>query len=202
MKILLADDHALFRDAMGMMVESIFPSSQVVFAENWEEVHSHIQESKFDIALLDLFMPRENSWEEELTRCIRLSPHLSICIITASSMQHHVKVALEIGVKGFICKTSGVLEIKKALLKIQQGKYYVQDSSHKQGHAGLKNITKRQKEVLVLLAEGKKNKDIATYLGVAESTVKRHVYDIYQLLGVNNRLKVGQIAREQGLVVH
>jgi DNA-binding NarL/FixJ family response regulator len=71
MNILLADDHALFRVGMEMIVNSTLTDPHLVFAEDWKEVHGHLQRQPFDIAFLDLFMPRERLWQEELAQCLQ-----------------------------------------------------------------------------------------------------------------------------------
>ncbi len=199
MKILLADDHALFREGMKMIIQRVLPNAEITSADSWQQVHNHIQYAQFDIALLDLFMPRINSWEQELTQLINNKPTLPVCIITASNVHSHIKQALNIGVKGFIHKTLGIEEIQTALLNLQQGLYYTPTLYHKNS-SNINKLTNRQKEVLALLVKGQSNKVIASNLLITETTVKRHVYNIYQLLGAKNRVEVGKIVDDQGLL--
>ena len=202
MKILLADDHTLFREGMEMIIKSVVPTAQIISVSDWKQVHHCIQNNKFEIALLDLFMPRERAWEEELRRVVENSPTLAICIITASTVHSHVQTALEIGVKGFIHKTSDIVEIQQAFVQIQKGQYYIPSSQQKDIHneASMGKITQRQREVIALLINGKSNKEIAFQLEVAEATVKRHVYNIFQTLKVNNRINLSKIVKEQGIL--
>ncbi|MCK5814239.1 MAG: response regulator transcription factor [Cocleimonas sp.] len=202
MKLLLADDHALFNLGMEMIVKSTLQDAHLVFAEDWKAVHVAMQQHTFDLAFVDLFMPRKNHWEAELRQCIQCAPHLPICVITASNVLSHAEVAIDMGAKGFVCKTAGVTEIKKALRHLLNGQSYVPAAYDKTIKGGLTCITARQKEVLYLLSQGDNNKTISLRLGITESTVKRHVYDVFQLLGVNNRVKAGIMAKEQGLFPH
>lgn len=202
MKILLADDHALFREGMEMIIERILPNAKITSVDDWQQVHMHTKHVQFDIALLDLFMPRMIAWEQELTQLINNHPKIAICIITASSVHSHIQQALNIGAKGFIHKTLGVKEIQTALLNLQQGLYYTPTLYQKNSYnnKGISKLTSRQKEVLALLIKGQSNKIIASNLNITETTVKRHVYNIYQMLGVKNRVEVGKIVDDQGLL--
>ena len=202
MHLLLADDHALFRMGMEMIVKSTLQEANLVFAEDWKAVHLAMQQHAFDLAFVDLFMPRKNHWEAELMQCIQCAPPLPICVVTSSNVLSHAETAVDIGAKGFVCKTAGVAEIKQALHRLLNGQSYVPAAYEKTIKGGLTCITARQKEVLYLLSQGENNKAISLRLGITEPTVKRHVYDVFQLLGVNNRVKAGIVAKEQGLFPH
>jgi DNA-binding NarL/FixJ family response regulator len=202
MKILLADDHTLFREGMEMIIKNVLPTTQIISAKNWYETHHCIKNEQFDIALVDLFMPRDQSWEEELATILKYAPDLAVCIISASTVHSHVQTALRLGARGFIHKTSGIVEIQQALLQIQQGHYYLPDVHQKNSHteASIGKITHRQREVLALLIDGKSNKEIGLRLDIAETTVKRHVYNIFQTLKVNNRINLSKLVKEQGIL--
>jgi DNA-binding NarL/FixJ family response regulator len=202
MKVLLADDHTLFREGMEMIIKNVLPTACIISANNWKEAHYYIQNEPFDIALLDLFMPRDRLWEDELASILKYAPDLAVCIISASTVHSHVQTALKLGARGFIHKTAGIVEIQQALLQIQQGHYYLPDVHQKNTHtkASIGKITHRQREVLALLIDGKSNKEIGLQLNIAETTVKRHVYNIFQTLKVNNRINLSKIVKEQGIL--
>lgn len=203
MKILLADDHALFKEGMEMIIKRVLPNAKVVLGDDWQQVHAFVQQDHYDLALLDLFMPRVNLWEEELTQLINNAPELPICIITASTVKSHIKKALDLGVKGFIHKTLSIEETQRALLNVQQGLYYTPptlDYNSMSCKANMGKLTDRQKEILALLVKGQSNKMIGFCLDITETTVKRHVYNIYQLLGAKSRMEVTKIVEEQGLL--
>ncbi len=204
MKILLADDHSLFKEGMEMIIKRVLPDAKVILGDNWQQVHAFVQQDHYDLALLDLFMPRLHSWEQELTQLINNAPELPICIITASTVKGHIKKAMDLGVKGFIHKTLSIEETQTALLRVQQGLYYLPPTDHYKSISRKPNIGKltvRQKEILALLVKGQSNKMIGFCLDITETTVKRHVYNIYQLLGVKNRMDVTKIVEEQGLLL-
>lgn len=204
MNILLADDHALFRDGFSMIISATFSESEIFSANNWEETLSLVKQQPFDIALLDLFMPGARPWHQELATFISIAPDLPVCIVSASNNQTHIEQVFKLGVKGYINKTSGVSEVQRALSKIVNGGHYMPRSKWQSlptaaGTANLK-LTWRQKEILVLIAEGNSNKQIGLLLDITESTVKRHVYNLFNALNANSRIEAIQIAKRQGLL--
>lgn len=120
--------------------------------------------------------------------------------------EHICKLFLNWGVKGYLCKTINMEAISQAFKIISLGEIYFPPSGWsktKQTHAKKKShqITLRQQDVLNLLASGYSNKAIADKLLLKESTVKRHLYNLYQSLGVKNRVEALQFAHQQGLVI-
>ncbi len=84
MKILLADDHVLFREGLAMMIMTIFPQSHIYQVSNWTESCQSLKQNSFDLALLDIFMPTESSWEKSLGYFLKTQPILPVCIVSAS----------------------------------------------------------------------------------------------------------------------
>lgn len=207
MKILLADDHLLFRESLQLVLTMEFPDSTVTHADNWVEVLAAVESRHYDLVLLDLFMPNvgDEGWEFCLKKVIE-QQHGSVCVISASKNRVHIKQAYEIGVNGYICKTYSLSKVQEVLKVLTSGKNYHSselssgfDKRVKVGDGSVK-ITHRQQEVLELLAEGKSNKLISRRLGLTESTVKRHLYNVYRLLDAKNRTDVIRIAKDQGLL--
>lgn len=204
MKLLLADDHALFRDGFSMIISSTVSGSEIIPANNWSEARILVKKQYFDIALLDLFMPGTMPWQEELSAFISSVPHVPVCIVSSSNNQSHIKQAFKLGVKGYIRKTSDASEVKDALSRVINGERYVPSSEWKSlpqatGTASLQ-LTQRQKEILMLVAEGDSNKQIGITLEITESTVKRHVYNLFKALDAKNRTEAVQIAKSRSLL--
>jgi DNA-binding NarL/FixJ family response regulator len=193
MNILLADDHALFRQGLWMIIEEIFPTCSLYQCESWEDIPQNIS---FDLMLLDIFMPRKHTWEEKLAQLAQHNSNTSICIISASSEIEHIQTAFQLGAKGYICKTTEPSEMMNALLEISQGNIYFPP----QLQPSFNTLTLRQQEILKLMANGKCNKLIARQLHLSESTVKRHIYNICQILNTHNRVEAIEAARQQGLL--
>lgn len=204
MKILLADDHTLFRDGFSMIISATTIDAEIYSADNWNEALSLIQKQSFDIALLDLFMPGNKPWQQELSTFMSHASNVPVCIVSASNNQSHINQAFKLGVKGYIRKTSGASEVKRALSSVLNGGHYrdwkISPTPESIKTADLK-LTRRQKEILMLIADGNSNKQISLLLSISESTVKRHVYDLFKALGAKNRVDAVQIAKKQHLLI-
>jgi len=206
MNVLLADDHALFREGLKILVKKSFPAATIYQASNWMETKEYTQRYSCDIALVDLFMPQTMSWEEELSALVTQNSLLKVCVVSASNFKMHMETAAEMGAVGYIQKTAGINEIQYALKKIQKGEGYFssQFANNRQASSSVTNIhlTVRQKEILMLVAEGKSNKEIANKFNIAESTVKRHVHNIFNLLEAKNRTNAVELAKQKGLIFY
>ncbi len=93
MKILLADDHALLLQGLALTIKELFPQSDLRFNTSWEEVQHTLTSHRFDLVLLDLFMPSAQTWGHELAKIIKQYPKLSICMVSSSSEQIHIETA-------------------------------------------------------------------------------------------------------------
>ncbi|MEY3219629.1 MAG: hypothetical protein RIT27_986 [Pseudomonadota bacterium] len=200
MHILLADDHALFRQGLVMLIEATFSNCSITECTNWEEVYQLFSSNHFDLVLLDIFMPRQHHWEEELETLIHLNSNIPICMISASSETEHIQTAFQLGVKGYLCKTAEPQEITRALLEISRGNEYFPLQLQSHLNQTIYDLTLRQQEILKLMANGQCNKSIARQLNISESTVKRHLYNTYQILNAHNRVEAIEIARQKGLL--
>ena len=208
MNILLADDHTLFRESLMVVLETTFPDSLITSTKNWSEVFGYTDGHSYDLLLLDLFMPNIDSddWASSLGRVVD-SQNGAICIISASNNRAHIQKAFRIGVNGYLCKTSTLQQMKQALQQISEGKTYLPDQMwdkkpRSQKHENSSKLTWRQQEILELVAEGDSNRAIAHKLGLVESTVKSHVYNIYRSLDAKNRADAIRIAQLDNLLLN
>ncbi len=217
MKILIADDHDLFREGLRFVLQQLDASMQIIEAANFPEaLEKSRQESNLQVVLLDLAMPGM-TWQEGL---LALREHLlgvPIVILSASEEQPLVMQAVKLGASGFIPKSSNSKLMLGALRLVLSGGVYLppallessitQKSSSVTGGNGDINIsssknvllTSRQREVLTLVGEGKSNKEIARLLDLSEGTVKLHVTAILKALKVNNRTRAVVAASQLGL---
>ena len=205
MRILLADDHELFNEGFSLLLHQLFQGCAVEHANSWPAAKKSIQQSNFDLSVLDLFMPAQSSWQNELAEIIGIGKAGAICVLTSSLNQDNINQAFALGVKGYIHKSSNFAEIRTALQLALDGKTYLppQLINGSKGDAPgsyRSNLTSRQHKILTMIAEGKENRRIASELGIKESTVKRHVYNIFKQLGVGNRTEAVHIARQHGLL--
>ncbi|WML89716.1 response regulator transcription factor [Thiothrix lacustris] len=202
MNILLADDHALFREGMALLLNQLFPQATIIHANSWVEVHQVIHQYTLSLALLDLSMPGQQAWEEELTDVMSVVTGVA-CIVSGSSSQEHIKTAFGMGVKGYIPKTMAMADMVSALQCLMAGGIYLPDKVWLQttDFDTSSLLTWRQRELLTFLAQGKSNKQMATLLTLTEGTVKRHLHNIFRILDANNRLEAVNIARERNLLL-
>lgn len=207
MRVLLADDHALFSVGLAMILDTvILPACEVVQVRSWTEAASRIRNDNFDLVLVDLFMPGKGSWKDELAEIVLITKDTPVCVISSSSSQDNVHTVFELGAQGFLHKSVHPEKMKDALLKVLDGKIFFpkridMPSTVRGSVPKYSLVTARQQEILFLLAEGKGNQSIADTLNLQESTVKRHVYNICKLLEVRNRGEAVHVARQMGLLV-
>lgn len=209
-RILICDDHAIFRSGLVQALEGL--GADLVEASGAEEALRIVGEQDIDIVLLDLDMPGVDGWAG--LRAFR-SKHAAIAVVIVSASQEpaDVRRALDRGASGFIPKSSSVRLLRGALEVVLSGSVYVppmalpltgeaQDSSdgkqtRRQQRA--ETLTPRQLEVLNLMSRGLTNKEIGDVLHIAESTVKAHIGAILEALDVTNRTEAALVMRELGL---
>lgn len=184
-----------------MIISSTVIDAEVFAADNWNEALSLVKEQQFDIALLDLFMPGTKPWQEELSAFISSAPNVPVCIVSSSNNQSHISQAFKLGVKAYIRKTSGAAEVKKALSRVINGESYLDWKNFPQvTETASLRLTRRQKEILMMISDGSSNKQIGILLDITEGTVKRHVYNLFKALGAKSRIDAIQIAKNQNLL--
>ncbi len=215
MKIMIADDHELFRDGLRHVLEQLGEGVAIVEASDYNEALAKADsEEGIAIVLMDLAMPGM-PWGEGLQALReRLPAEVPIIVLSASDDRRHVLQAVNLGAAGFIPKTSSSRVMLSALKLVLSGGVYLPPALLEQGSGsafsdlpgapfGAENaasfLTPRQREVLALLGQGKSNKEIARVLHLAEGTVKLHVTAILKALNVNNRTRAVVAASQLGL---
>ncbi|WP_142850172.1 response regulator transcription factor [Telmatospirillum sp. J64-1] len=216
MKIMIADDHELFRDGLRHVLDQLGDGLTIIEASDYAEaLEKASTEEGLDIVLMDLAMPGM-PWGEGLQALReRLPEEVPIIVLSASDDRRHVLQAVNIGAAGFIPKTSSSRVMLSALKLVLSGGVYLPPALLEQSASsqpmmdnpgspfGAENtasfLTPRQREVLTLLGQGKSNKEIARVLQLAEGTVKLHVTAILKALNVNNRTRAVVAAAQLGL---
>ena len=209
-KVLIADDHELFRDGLRHVLGQLEGSPIIVEASDFAHALEVVEQEKdIDIVLMDLNMPGI-PWMDGLRRLKdAVGPSVPVVVLTASEDRHSVVQAVNVGAAGFIPKTSSSRVMMSALKLVLSGGVYLPPAlldtetlmevgrrpmpSHTDSTAFL---TPRQREVLGLLGQGKSNKEIARVLQLAEGTVKLHVTAILKALKVNNRTRAVVVAAQ------
>ena len=208
MKILLADDHPLFREGVRLVLTQLGDAVEILDAHDYPSLFIQAEKHPdLDMALADLNMPGLPG-HEGLAQFRRRFPGIPLVVLTASESRADARQALSAGALGFIQKSSPSQVMLAALNQVLNGEVYVPpclehgDCSDAHGASGPPSqhlLTTRQLQVLQLLLQGKPNKVIARELNLSEGTVKIHVAGTFRALNVSNRVEASIAARELGL---
>lgn len=206
MKILIADDHALFRDELSSRLEKINPDVVLMQASSFSQALKILEkEVDLDMIIVDLDMP-DIQWEEGIKILKQKSDEINIVVISASEDMRQIRKILQSGIKGYIPKRLESQTMHNALKLIVEGGIYIppalveNNSEFSNNNRRSKTLTNRQSQVLDLIAEGKSNKQIAYEMGVSEATVKLHINALLRSLKVNNRTQAVVTAQKMGLI--
>jgi len=188
-RLIIADDHPLFRDALRQAVAGVVTSARIDQAGTFDELTSLLeQDSDVDMVLLDLSMPGISGFSG-LIYLRAQYPAIPVVIVSASDDGSTIRRSLDFGASGFIPKRFGVETLRDAIVKVPPDTDLssVTDPDMTRLRDRLVTLTPQQVRVLMMLSEGLLNKQIAYELGVSEATIKAHVSAILQKLGVESR---------------
>jgi len=203
MKILIADDHMLFREALRQVVQQLGDDVTVLEASDW---HSAVELVKHNpdimLALVDLKMPGMQEFAG-LDAFIKFAETVPVVVVSASESIFDMQRVFDAGATGFIAKNETMDVFLSALRLVLSGGFYVPQkliqrpvyNEHRQEGVSLFGLTPRQLEVLKVLMQGKSNKEIALELSLSEVTVKVHISAIFKSLNVSNRLQAIQLVQ-------
>ena len=195
-RFIIADDHPLFRGALRKTIEEMFTSTVIIEAGTLDEVSAELDRgTEIDLVLLDLSMPGMRGFSG-LMYLRAQHPGTPVAIVSATEDASSIRRCMEFGAAGYITKSQGVDNIRKALEAIINGSIWTPDEIDLQTDTEdeiqtlvgrLATLTPQQVRVLMMLSEGLLNKQIAYELSVSEATVKAHVSAILQKLNVESR---------------
>jgi DNA-binding NarL/FixJ family response regulator len=195
-RIVIADDHPLFRGALRQAVRSFLPDAEVIEANGLDDLNQTLaKEREVDLILLDLTMPGVQGFSG-LIYLRAQHPDMPVVIVSATEDPMIVRRAIDFGASGFIPKSLDSDEIGAAIKTVLAGGSWIppeielgasEDKETAELMKRLATLTPQQVRVLMMLSEGLLNKQIAYELSVSEATVKAHVSAILQKLGVESR---------------
>ena len=195
-RLVIADDHPLFRGALRAAVAALFPASEITEAGTFDEVVNLLERgTDVDLVLLDLSMPGARGFSG-LMYLRAQYPGVPVAVVSANDDPSAIRRCMQIGASGFIPKTLGIDGMRAAISKILGGGVWTPpdvdltqaaDLETAELMAKMATLTPQQVRVLMMLSEGLLNKQIAYQLGVSEATVKAHVSAILQKLNVESR---------------
>jgi two-component system, NarL family, nitrate/nitrite response regulator NarL len=212
-RILIADDHTIFRDGLRRLLESE-PEFQVAGeAGDGAEALQLSQQLKPDILLLDLAMPRMPGLETLRELSTQGSPVKTI-LLTAAIEKRQIVEALQMGARGVIMKDAATVLLMKGIRTVMNGQFwvgreavadmvtYLRDKAAQQPPSPAKayGLTKRELEILSTIVSGLSNKEIAQKFSLSEDTVKHHLTNIFDKVGVSSRLELALFALNHRLV--
>jgi two-component system, NarL family, nitrate/nitrite response regulator NarL len=213
-RILVADDHPIFRDGLRKLLEAEKDFKVIGEAADGGEAIEMAQQLKPDVLLLDLAMPRVPGLEA-LRQLGSSVEAIKVILLTAAIEREQIVDALHHGVRGVVLKESATELLLKSIRCVMNGQYWVgresvsdlvriirdltaipEQGTRKRSY----NLTPRELDIISAIVDGYTNKDIAEKFAIAEQTVKHHLGNIFDKLGVSNRLELALFAVNHHLV--
>lgn len=208
-KVMIVDDHSLIREGLKQLLEFDGSIEVVGEASNGIECLEKIDSVHPEVLLLDINMPEKNGIEVLKEMKEKESP-IKVLILTVHNELEYLTQAVDIGVDGYILKDSESSELKKAIQSVLEGENYIQPSLIPALNNQLVNrdiekdkislLTNRELEVLIQVANGMFNKEIATNLNISERTVKNHISNIFKKIDVSDRTQATVFAIKNNII--
>lgn len=211
-QILIADDHTILRAGIRSLLEMV-PNFEVVGeVDNGKDAMQYAGQLKPDIILSDLSMPKTNG-TDAIQRIKSRYPEIKILVLTVHKTEEHIHAALKAGADGYVLKDDTSEELINAINNILDGKThlspsicsnvvlgYLSDSDKESISPRTDQLTTREREVLKLIAEGYRNKDVAEYLSISLKTVEKHRSNMMKKLDLHSTSGITSFAIKNGLV--
>ena len=209
-RILIADDHPLFRDGMHGLLDSVADAQVVGEATTGDEAVALAASLQPDVILMDIKMPGMNGIEAT-RQILYTSPHIAILVVTMLEDDDYVFAAMRAGARGYLLKGANQAEVLRAIRAVANGEaifgpaiarrvlgYFATPRPAAPARL-FPELTERETEVLNLIAQGRSNQEIADQLVLSLKTVRNHVSNIFSKLHVADRAQAIIRAREAGL---
>src|SRR5579885_1544338 len=214
-RLVIADDHPIFRDGLRRLLESEAEFKVIGEACDGAEAVKLARQLKPEILLLDLAMPRHPGLEalREMSSATG-SNSVRTILLTAAAEKNQIVEALQLGARGVVLKDSATQLLLKSIHTVMTGEYWVgreavsnlvqylrmqMQASHEESRQKKFGLTPRELEIVSAVVAGFSNKEIAEYFKISEDTVKHHLSNIFDKLGVSTRLELALFAVNQGL---
>lgn len=208
-RVMITDDHSLIREGLRQLLEFDGSIEIVGEASNGVECLDKLKKCSPEVLLLDINMPEKNGIEVLKQMKIDNS-QVKVLILTVHNEMDYLMKAVDIGVDGYILKDSESSELKRAIRAVRDGENYIQSSliptlnsqllSRDTDKDKITSLTNRELEVLVQVANGMFNKEIATNLNISERTVKNHISNIFKKIDVSDRTQAAVFAIKNNII--
>lgn len=210
-RVLIADDHPLFRDGLRTLLQSGSEAEVVGEAATGDETIARAATLQPDVILMDLNMPGTNGIEAT-RRILQASPHINILVVTMYEDDDSVFAAIRAGARGYLLKGADQDETLRAIQAVSHGeaifspaiakrliRYFTPTKAQTTPPQAFPDLTEREREILSLLAQGHNNAEIAHRLVLSLKTVRNHLSNVFNKLQVADRAQAIIRAREAGL---
>lgn len=211
-RIVIAEDHTILREGLKSLLSTNRELEVVAEAEDGLSAIRNVENQKPDLILMDLSMPRMNGLEA-IKEIKRRFPDTKILALTVHKTDEYIHQALQAGAEGYVLKDATHRELESAILNVLNGKGYLSPDvsrkviegyldgkSSQQTESTWATLTKREREIIKLIAEGYKNREIADYLCISTKTVDKHRTNLMKKLDLHNVAGLTAVAIEKGLI--
>jgi two-component system, NarL family, nitrate/nitrite response regulator NarL len=199
MRVLIADDHDLVREAIAAFLKSEGVIEVVTVPTLDDAIRATDEGGNFDLVLLDYNMPGMNGLDG-LTRMIAANDRRPVALLSGNASRAVAEQAIRAGAAGFVPKTMSSRSMVTAVKFMAAGEIYAPFNFMQQADTAAGNLSQRETDVLRGLCEGKSNKEIARDLDLQEVTIKLHVKTLSRKLSAKNRTHAAMLAREMNLI--
>lgn len=210
-RILIAEDHTILRQGLLALLSSNPEFEVVGEAEDGREAIRCVEKLRPDLVLMDLSMPRMNGTEavEEIKK---RHPETKVLVLTVHKSEEYILATLQAGADGYVLKDVTHVELMLAIKSVLAGKAYLSpeisdkviegylEGRRPKSKSSWDTLTQREREVLKMIAEGHKNKEIAEHLCISSKTVEKHRANLMQKLNLHSAASLTTYAVEKGLV--
>ena len=210
--IVIAEDHTILREGLKMLLSSNPQYEIVAEAEDGLQAIRLCESLKPDLVLMDLSMPRMNGMGA-VQEIKKQSPEIKIVVLTVHKSEEYILATLKAGADGYVLKDATHGELELAIEVVFSGKSYLSPGisekvieGYLEGRKSLKptsswdTLTQREREILKMIAEGYKNKEIANYLCISTKTVEKHRANLMKKLDLHSTSALTAFAMERGLI--
>jgi len=211
-RVVIAEDHTILREGLKSLLSSSPDFEVIGEAGDGREAIRCVEKCKPNLILVDLSMPRMNGIDA-IREIKRRFPETKILVLTVHKTEEYILATLKAGADGYVLKDATHAELMIAVKNVLSGKHYISPGisekvieGYLEGRKTLKTrtswetLTQREREILKLIAEGYKNKEIADYLCISPKTVEKHRANLMEKLDLHNVQALTALAIEKGLV--
>lgn len=206
-KLIIADDHIVLRQALSEMLEKKGGYSVLAQASDGAELLNLLLQQLPDLVIMDIAMPGVNGIEALEQMSAQGFNTIPVLVLSADEAERNIRAVLKAGAKGFMPKNAGIDELEFAIDAILKGQTYLSPSvtsnlmnGEGEGKNPLSVLTKREVEILTHLADGKPNRSIGKLLHISTRTVDTHRSNILKKLNVKTNAELVKLAISQGLI--